>query len=513
MPEADAPPQATFTHREVLRILSGVLLCMLMAALDQTVLATALPAIAADFNGVPHLSWVITAYLLTSTATTLIFGKLSDFYGRRALLEISIGTFLLASLICALSQSMSQLIAARALQGIGGGGLYSMAQASIADVVSPRERGRYQAYITSMFGAASIAGPLIGGLSVDYLTWRWAFWINLPIGVVAFFLCHRGLARVAARRERRPIDYLGAALMLPGVTALMLVAAWGGVEFSWTSAPILALALGGAGFVIAFAQRERRAPEALLPPRLFASAVFRIASLLNFLINSVTVGTFLLIPVYLQFVLGVSAGISGAMLLPPLGAQIVSSIWTGQRVRRTGRYVPQPRCGFAILAIAALLFATMNAATSLVFCEIYLMIYCVGIGLCQAPLWVAAQNAAEPRDLGAATGATAFFRALGGAFGAAILWSSLLFVLDRTVASEGNAHFGSELLRGGRAALIALPPDTRQILMPALVRGFAGAFLVAATIAATAFVATYLLKEIPLRTTPGQAPKAQANAD
>ena len=199
MPERASEHNA-FTHHEVLRILSGVLLCMLMASLDQTVLATGLPAIAADFNGVPHLSWVITAYLLTSTGTTLIFGKLSDFYGRRLLLEISIGVFLLASLACALSQNMGSLIAARALQGIGGGGLYSMAQAAIADVVSPRERGRYQAYITSMFGTAALAGPLIGGLSVDYLSWRWAFWINLPLGAVAFFLCHRGLARVVVHR-------------------------------------------------------------------------------------------------------------------------------------------------------------------------------------------------------------------------------------------------------------------------------------------------------------------------
>ena len=511
MPEAGTSPQAAFSHRDILRILSGVLLCMLMAALDQTVLATALPAIAADFNGVPHLSWVITAYLLTSTATTLIFGKLSDFYGRRTLLEISIAVFLLASLACALSQNMGELIAARALQGVGGGGLYSMAQAAIADVVSPRERGRYQAYITSMFGTASIAGPLIGGLSVDYLTWRWAFWINLPIGIAAYFLCHRGLARVIVQRVRRPIDYLGAALMLPGVTALMLVAAWGGNEMPWTSWPILALAVSGAAFLLAFAQREKRAPEALLPPRLFASVVFRVASLLNFFINVITVGIFLLIPVFLQFVLGVSAGVSGAMLLLPLAAQIISSIRTGRRVQRTGRYVPSPRAGFAILAIASLLFTTMSAATPIWRIEIYIMIHCVGIGLCQAPLWVAVQNSAELRDLGAVTGSTAFFRALGGAFGAAILWSSLLLVLDSTVASEGHARFGSELLRGGHAMLASLPPDTRAILIPALVHAFAIAFILGAVVAAVAFAATFFLKEIPLRTTTHPArPQGQA---
>jgi EmrB/QacA subfamily drug resistance transporter len=504
MPEAGAPPVA-FGPREVLRILGGVLLCMLMAALDQTVLATALPAIAAEFNGVPYLSWVITAYLLLSTAATLIFGKLSDLYGRRALLEISIGLFLIASLACALSQNMAELIAARALQGIGGGGLYSMAQAAIADVISARERGRYQAYITSTFGAASIAGPLIGGLSVEYLTWRWAFWINLPIGILAYFLCHRGLARVIVRREKRPIDYLGVALMLPAVTALILVAAWGGNELPWTSPIILALAVAGVAFLLAFARREKRAPEALLPPRLFASAVFRVASLLNFFINAITISIFLLIPVFLQFVVGIGAGLTGAMLILPLAVQIASSILTGRRVQRTGRYVPSPRIGFALLTLASLLFATMKATTPLWLIELFIMIHGVGIGFCQAPLWVAVQNSAELRDLGAVTGATALFRALGGAFGAAILWSVLLIVLDHTVAAEGHPGFGAALLRGGRAALAQLPPEVRAILIPALAHGFGIAFLLSAAIAATAFLSTFFLEEIPLRTTTHRA--------
>ncbi len=512
MPDAGAQQNA-FTHHEVLRILSGVLLCMLMAALDQTVLATALPAIATDFNGVPHLSWVITAYLLTSTGTTLIFGKLSDFYGRRLLLEISIGVFLLASLACALSQNMGELIAARALQGIGGGGLYSMAQAAIADVVSPRERGRYQAYITSMFGTASLAGPLIGGLSVDYLSWRWAFWINLPLGIVAYFLCHYGLARVLVKRERRPIDYIGAALLLPGVAALMLVAAWGGNEMSWTAPPILALAGFGIVIVLVFARWEKRAAEALLPPRLFASAVFRVASFLNFIINAVSIGAFLLIPVFLQFVIGVSAGVSGATLVLPLGVQIISSIATGRRVQRTGRYVPSLRVGFAALVLGALLFATMKAATPLWVIEIFLMIHGIGIGLCQSPLWVAVQNSAELRDLGAVTGSTAFFRALGGAFGAAILWSILLSVLDATVAAEGHASYGSALLRGGHAALAALPPAEHAILIPALSRSFSAAFLIDAAIGASAFIATYFLKEVPLRTTTHPAKPQRQGAD
>jgi EmrB/QacA subfamily drug resistance transporter len=511
MPEAGGQP-AAFSHQEVLRILSGVLLCMLMAALDQTVLATALPAIAADFHAVPYLSWTITAYLLASTVATLIFGKLSDLWGRRALLEASIGIFLVASVACALAPSMAALIAARAVQGVGGGGLYSMAQASIADVVSARERGRYQAYITSAFSTASIIGPVIGGFCVEYLTWRWAFWINVPLGLAAYVLCHRGLARVIVHHVRRPIDYLGAVLLLPGVSALILCFTLSGSELPWSSPTLWMLALAAIAFIAAFVRRELYAPEALLPPRLFKSPVFCVASLLNFFINAITVGTFMLLPVYLQFAVGVTADVSGAMLILPFAAQITSSIMTGKRVQRTGRYVPSPRAGFLVMALAAALFATMNAATPLWLVEIFIVVNGIGNGLCQAPLWVAVQNAAELKDLGAVTGANAFFRALGGAFGASILWSLLLAMLDHTVAAEGHPGFGSALLRDGRAALTLLPDDTRAILIPALSHSFGYAFAAAGVMAAAAFAATFFLKEIPLRTTTHRAAPARVPA-
>jgi EmrB/QacA subfamily drug resistance transporter len=504
MPEAGGPA-AAFSHKEVLRILSGVLLCMLMASLDQTVLATALPAIAADFHGVPYLSWCITAYLLASTVATLIFGKLSDLWGRRVLLEASIGVFLLASVACALAPNMAALIAARAVQGIGGGGLYSMAQASIADVVSARERGRYQAYITSAFSTAAIIGPVIGGFCVEYLTWRWAFWINLPLGIPAYLLCHRGLARVIVTRVKRPVDFLGAALLLPGVSALILCLTLGGSELAWSSPEWLGLALAAILFIAAFVWREKRAPEALLPPRLFNSSVFCVASVLNFAINAITVGTFMLLPVYLQFAVGVTADISGAMLIIPFAAQIISSIMTGKRVQRTGRYVPSPRAGFLMLGIAAALFTTMDASTPLWLIELFIVVNGIGNGLCQAPLWVAIQNSAELKDLGAVTGANAFFRALGGAFGASILWSLLLAMLDHTVAGEGHPGFGSALLRDGRAALALLPEDVRAILIPALSHSFGYAFAAAGVMSAAAFAATFFLKEIPLRTVTHQA--------
>jgi EmrB/QacA subfamily drug resistance transporter len=492
MPEASGQ-QAAFSHQEVLRILSGVLVCMLMASLDQTVLATALPAIAADFHSVPYLSWCITAYLLASTIATLILGKLSDLWGRRVLLEASIGIFLLASVACALAPNMAALIAARAVQGVGGGGLYSMAQASIADVVSARERGRYQAYITSAFSTASIIGPVIGGFCVEYLTWRWAFWINLPLGIVAYFLCHRGLARVIVHRLQRPIDYLGAVLLAPAVSGLILSLTLGGSELPWLSPEFLGLALVAVLFIAAFIVREIRAPEALLPPRLFKSPVFCVASILNFAINAITVGTFMLLPVYLQFAVGVTADVSGMMLIIPFAAQITSSIITGKRVQRTGRYVPSPRAGFLVLAIAGALFSTMSASTPLWVIELFIIVQGIGNGLCQAPLWVAIQNSAELKDLGAVTGANAFFRALGGATGASILWSLLLMMLDYTVMAEGHPGDGSALLRDGRTALSLLPPDVKAVLIPALSHSFGYAFAAAGLISAAAFVTTFFL--------------------
>jgi EmrB/QacA subfamily drug resistance transporter len=496
---------AAFTHSEILRILSGILLCMLLAALDQTVLATALPAIASDFKSVPHLSWAITAYLLASTLATLVFGKLSDLYGRRVLLETAIAVFLVASVACAMAPSMGALIAARALQGVGGGGLVSMTQAAIADVVSARERGRYQAYITTTFGTASIAGPLIGGLSVQYLTWRWAFWINVPIGILAYVLCRRGLKKLAAPGTRRPIDYLGGALLLPGVTALMIVIAWAGTEMSVTDPAFWLLATVAVIFLGGFVLQERRAPDALLPPRLFANPVVRVGLLLNATVTATMFGIFMLLPVFLQFVVGVGAGASGAMLVLPLVMQIAVSILTGWQLRRSGRYALLSRAGFASLAVAAALFTTMTAATPIWLIEIFMMFYGIGVGLCMAPLWVAVQNAADFRDLGAVTGANGFFRALAGAFGVTLLWSMLLFAFERAVAADGHAAWGAALLRGGRAALAALPPDQRAVVVPALAHGFGFAFGIAALFAAAGFCATWALKEIPLRTTIGQA--------
>ncbi len=505
MAPADGASGAAFTHREILSILSGTLIGMTMASLDSTILTTALPRIATDLDGFLHLSWVITAYLLTSTTTAPIYGKLSDLYGRRRLLQFAILIFTLSSVACGLSQNMGELIAARAFQGIGGGGLFSLGQAAIADVVSARERGRYQGYITTTWGFAAIAGPLVGGFCVDYLTWRWAFWINLPIGIFAFFLCGWALRRIPVKYERRPIDYLGVALMMPGVVAWMLVTAWGGTEFPWTSPVIVILTGVGLMFLLAFALQECRAREALLPPRLFINPIVRAVLILQFLSAATLLSTAMILPVFLQLVAGFQASASGGFMIPLIGTQMISSIVTGRRMRKSGRYKLSPQIGFAAIAFSFVLFATMQPTTPAWLIVLYFGINGWAVGMCMSPLTVAGQNAADFRDLGAVTGTSGFFRSLGGSFGAALLWSVLILAFGNALAGLALG-FGPEVLRGGPAAIAALPEAARNAILPALDHAFSEAFLVAAFIAALGFVATCFLKEIPLRTTSNRAP-------
>ena len=507
--ESRAAPGAAasgFTHREILSVLYGVLLGMMMAALDSTIITTALPRIATDLDGFLHLSWVVTAYLLTNTAAAPIYGKLSDLYGRRRLLLFAIVVFTLSSAACGLAQNMAMLIGARVAQGIGGGGLFSLGQAAIADVVSARERGRYQGYITGIWGVASIAGPLLGGLCVDYLTWRWAFWINLPVGVAAYLLCDRSLRRIPVRREQRSIDFLGAALMMPGVTAWMLVTAWGGTSFAWTSPTIILLTVIGFSFLLAFALQELRAREALLPPRFFTNRNVCTVLVAQFLIASTLLSTAMLLPVFLQLVAGYSASSSGAFMIPLIASQMAGSITTGRRMRATGRYKRAPQWGFLLLIVAYGLYATMEAATPEWQIIAYLMLNGAALGLCMAPMTVAGQNAAEFRDLGAFTGTSGFFRSLGGSFGTALLWSVLVYSFGRILAGS-HTGLGAEVLRGGPAAVSSLPEATRAAILPALTHAFSLTFWLAAAIAALGLIAVSFLEEVPLRTTPGQAPR------
>jgi EmrB/QacA subfamily drug resistance transporter len=505
---AEAVSSMGFTHREILSVLWGVLLGMMMAALDSTIVTTALPRIATDLDGFLHLSWVVTAYLLTSTVAAPIYGKLSDLYGRRRLLQFAIAVFMLSSAACGLAQNMAMLIAARACQGIGGGGLFSLGQAAIADVVSARERGRYQGYITGIWGMASIAGPLVGGLCTDYLTWRWAFWINLPIGAIAFFFVAWALKRIPVKNERQPIDFLGVALMVPGVTAWMLVCAWGGTAYPWGSPTILALAGIGLCFLLAFALQELRAREALLPPRLFMIGNIRTVLITQFIIASTLLSTALLVPVFLQLVAGYSASESGLFMIPLIGTQMIGSIVTGQRMRRTGRYKRSPQIGFIGIMLSFALYATMTATTPAWLIACYFMLNGIAVGFCMSPMTVAGQNAASFRDLGAFMGTSGFFRSLGGSFGTALLWTALMLGFGHFLLGA-HLGFGPEVLRGGPQALAELPADVRATILPDLTHAFAITFSIAAAIAFLGFIAISFLEEVPLRTTTGKAPVPQ----
>ena len=496
----------TFSHREILSILSGILLGMMLAALDQSIVATALPAIAGELGGFQHLSWIVAGYLLTSTASTPIYGKLSDLYGRRRLLQIAIVLFVAASVLCGLAQTMAQLVVARSLQGLGGGGLISMAQAIIADVISPRERGRYQAYLSGVWATASVGGPVLGGIFVDHLSWRWVFWINLPLGIAAFILCRRALAALVTRPAQHRIDYLGAVLLTLAVADLLLIFTWGGITFAWTSPVLLGLIALAPPLVLAFMAQELRAAEPILPPRLFANPVVRIANLASFIVAMAMFGGVVLLPVFLQLVTGVGAGRSGILLIPLMGGAVVGAFTSGQMMRRTGRYRMFPLIGLSASTLALALMATMSAATAPATAMVYMGVLGTGIGMSMPVMLVAVQNATEPRDIGVATAMVAFFRSLGGSFGAAILWSILLAALARSYAGSGG-DLGIGLLQNGPQAAAHLPQAERALLVPALVHAFHLVFAIGAVLVATGVVVTLFLRELPLRTTPARGAK------
>ena len=496
---------AAASHREILRILTGILLGMFLAALDQTIITTALPTMASELGGVAYLSWVVSIYLLTATASTPLYGKLSDLYGRRGLLQAAIVIFLLGSALAGLAQSMPQLIGARALQGLGGGGLITLAQTVIADYVSPRERGRYQAYLSGVWATASVGGPVLGGLFVDHLSWRWVFWINLPIGALALLLCWLALRHLPQHYERRSIDYLGAFLLTLGVAALLLVATSGGSQFPWLSLPILGLSLAGVALLSAFAVQELRAPEPILPPRLFRNDIFRVANACGAVVAMVMFGATMLLPIFLQLVVGMSAGRSGLLLAPLTAGSVVGAFSSGQIMRATGGYKRQPIVGLSLATLALILLAAMTADTPMVLIGIYLTLLGVGIGATFPVMLVAVQNAAEPRDIGAATSAVNFFRSMGGSFGAAVLWSVLIIALTYTLARSGAPTLpesGIALLEGGTEAFAELSPSLRATVVPALAGAFHVVFATAAALSLIGLVMASLLREQPLRTTP-----------
>ncbi len=504
---AGAPPRPTFSHRDILRMLSGTVLGLFLGALDQTIVATSLPAMVGELHGAQHLSWVVSAYLLTSTASTPVYGKLSDLYGRSALFRTAIATFLAGSIVCGLAQSMGMLIGGRALQGLGGGGLVSLAMTIIADIVPPRERGRYQAYFTAVWSSAAIGGPMLGGFLVDAASWRWVFWINLPIAVAALLICGKELKRLPRGRGAAHIDYIGIALMVPAVVAALLVTTWAGTELRWGSPTILGLIAAAVVLIALLLAQESRARDPLLPLRLFRGNVFAVGNAISFLGGAVTVGGVIFLPLFLQVVMGVSAGNSGLLILPMMLGMVTGATATGRLVRRIGRYKAFPAVGFAVATGAFFYFAGVGRGTSSLAYGTAMALLGAGLGPMGPAVTIAVQNSVDPRDMGTATSLWSFFRSMGGAFGVALLGAILLAGLD---GKEVGGVSGSGLLHGGPAMIAALPEAPRQAIVAAFTHSFRYLYLAAGGLCAAAFVLTLILKELPLRTRmPAPPPRAE----
>ncbi|MDK1359139.1 MDR family MFS transporter [Arthrobacter sp. zg-Y1219] len=503
-----APPDgggtAPHSRRQIVLVFAGLILAVLISALDQTIVSTALPTIVGDLQGLDHLSWVITAYLLTSTIGLPIYGKLGDLLGRKNIFIFAIAVFLIGSALSGQARSMTELISYRALQGVGGGGLIIGAQAIIGDIVPARQRGRYMGLIGAAFGLASVSGPLLGGYLTEYWSWRWVFYINLPLGAVALAVIITSLHLPTRSGPRPPLDYLGAVLLAVISAALVMLTSWGGTTYAWTSPTILGLGAAAAVGVAVFIPVELRAAEPVLPLRLFSNRNFLVCTLVGLSVGLAMFGSISYLPTFLQMVNGASATVSGLMMLPMTAGLLLTSIGTGQLISRTGKYKIYPVLGAAVMIVGLLLLSRISNTTPYGFTALGMFVLGLGIGALMQNLVLIVQNSVPARDMGTGVSSANYFRQMGGSLGIAVYGSVFIQRLNDQVADAPEQAAGA--LRNGvnsisPSELKALPAPVQDFIARAFGDALPPIFLLGIPALAAGLILTLFIRQIPLSET------------